>query len=174
MKRITAPGMVDEASIRVVSGLRPKQRMQGKANSTDALVSSLLSGARRNQAQVCANPLDRMCELLLGWRILEDVGRGRSSKNTSSSDLERLPYTYPDYEAYLKSWEPLLIEEVKAGVLTNLPLNTKRLSKSGTAMISSQGSSSIKSPLTNLNAAFTGRAVENSSSNSKNGESQQR
>jgi hypothetical protein len=145
MKKSTVPGMVDGGSMRVASGLRPKVRNAQKKDQT---------GPKLAQAtQICANPLDRLCELILDWRILEDVSKDRQARN--SSTFSDLPKCYSNFQYYLTSWEPLLIEEIKANILSNLPLSTKRQSKKGTAMVSNQGSNHLSSQLINLNCYFT-------------------
>ena len=162
MKRSSAPSMIDEASVRVISGLRPKQRNTQKTSSI--LGDGPPQPLRIESAQVhlCANPLDRMCELLLDWRILSDINGGRGSKGISDSSDLRLPTSYISHQSYLESWEPLLLEEVKASIISNLPMNTKRQSKCGTAMVSSQGAGGARVSLVNLNCSFAvNKAVSN-------------
>jgi hypothetical protein len=150
MKKSTMPGMVDGGTIRVASGLRPKVRNAQKKDQTGSKPAQI--------TQMCANPLDRLCELIVDWRILEDVSKDRKARN--SSTFSDLPKCYIDYQYYLTSWEPLLIEEIKANILSNLPLSTRRQSKKGTAMVSNQGSNRLTSQLINLNCHFTQSSIE--------------
>ena len=168
MFRSTAPSMVDEAKVKVASGLRPKARHPDKAVSGNpAAVSNVLcSKVGSTKGHVCdVNPLDRLCELLLDWPILEEITDGRSSKSTSNIQNIKLPNCFPTHELYLSSWEPLILEEIKASVLSNLPLSTRKLSKSGRATVSSQGSSQSKSLLVNLNCSFTSNSVKTDETN---------
>jgi hypothetical protein len=162
--------MIDESSIKVVSGLRPKPRKQGRTSDSNPTASSQPLQSRSSQAPSVANPLERMCELLLSWLILEDLSKGRSSNSTAPSECSRLPTSYLTHQSYVESWEPWLIEEVKASILSNLPLNTRKQSKCGTAMVSSQDSSSPRAGLINLNCAFTVSTLENKTSCSKVGD----
>jgi hypothetical protein len=155
MFRSTAPSMVDEAKVKVASGLRPKARHPDRTVPSDpsAVSNALYSKAGIAKQPICdVNPLDRLCEMLLDWRILEEITDGRSSKNTSSSENTRLPTCFPTHELYLLSWE--------ASVLSNLPLSTRKLSKSGRATVSGQGSNQSKSILVNLNCGFTSNSVK--------------
>ena len=156
--------MIDEASIKVVSGLRPKPRNPNRGTS-DA--TPFQNKSSQNTSVTCANPMDRLCELLLDWRILEDIELGK--RKPDLTDLVRLPNFYPTHQSYLASWEPLLIEEMKAGILSNLPLSTKRRSKCGTVLISTHESGSSRSTLINLNCAFVGNTKENVPSSSSEG-----
>lgn len=168
MFRSTAPSMVDEAKVKVASGLRPKARHPDRAVPSDpaAVSNALYSKVGVMKQPICdVNPLDRLCEMLLDWRILEDITDGRSSRSTSSSENTRLPNYFPTHELYLSSWEPLLLEEIKASVLSNLPLSTRKLSKSGRATVSGQGSNQSKSVLVNLNCAFTSNSVKSDEQN---------
>lgn len=174
MKRSSAPSMIDEASVRVASGLRPKQRNAIMSNTRIGDVRSQQHFPKSSQVHFCANPLDRMCELLLDWHILADIGVGRGFKDNSSSSKEALPTFYASHRSYVEHWEPLLIEEVKACILSNLPLNTKRRSKCGTAMVSSQGGGSANLTLMNLNCSFTGNKVDSNTSYIKDTDSSAR
>lgn len=170
MMRVTAPSMIDEAKVKIVSGLRPKPKAGSKSVTSQsfAMTQPLLKG--QSKAQLYANPLDRLCELLLDWRILEDIRKGRERERNSTSartEYAKLPNSYATYQQYLTYWEPLLLQEIKAGILSNLPLSTKRLSKCGTAMISAQDSCRTSSTVINLNCVFTKNATETETTSSK-------
>jgi hypothetical protein len=170
MMRVTAPSMIDEAKVKVVSGLRPKPKAGSKSVAPQSAATTLTLHKGAAKAQLYANPLDRLCELLLDWRILEDVRKGRERERDSTSarkDNVKLPNCYATHQQYLTSWEPLLIQEIKAGILSNLPLSTKRSSKCGTAMISAQDSSQTSSTVINLNCVFSKNAMETETTSSK-------
>lgn len=155
MLRLTAPSMLDEASKTATSGLRPKAKINKKATdfiSTNYAQSQSKQPAMRSIS--CSNPLDKLCALLLGWQILDDVGKERSSISLCDSNYAPLPTSYENFLQYLACWEPMLVEEIKAGILSNLPLSTKRQSKCGIAMVSVQGVSLPSSILINLSCVF--------------------
>jgi hypothetical protein len=163
--------MIDDASVKVVSGLRPKIRNVKKQN--DPNLAKPLLQKQQNTVQVCANPLDRLCELLLDWRILDDVGRKLDFRSEVTA-FPNLQNSFPCYQEYLSSWEPLLIDEMKANILTNLPMSTKRQSKRGTAMVSTQGASKTDALLINLNCSFTENTAKDDGFNSSKAESSSR
>ena len=161
MIRLTAPSMIEEASKTVTSGLRPKARISKKTTDSVSTVSAQPQLQQYSTRPVsCSNPLDRLCALLLGWQILDDVGKERSSNSVFDSNYVPLPTCYETYQQYLRCWEPMLIEEIKAGILSNLPLSTKRQSKCGIAMVSVQGMSLPSSILINLNCVFNENIVK--------------
>ena len=170
MKRSSAPSMIDEASVRVASGLRPKQRTAITSNNRIGAGQSQPQLPKGNQVHFCANPLDRMCELLLDWQILANIEGGRGLKENSSLPRESLPTFFASHRSYIEHWEPLLVEEVKACILSNLPLNTKGRSKCGTAMVSSQGGGNTNLSLMNLNCSFTGNKADSNTSTNKDTE----
>lgn len=132
--------------------------------------------------QLCHNPLVRLCELLANWRVLHDlafVRRGststttvtlaenegeevgsmhqkRAASSSSSSNMAELvsiPISFPNYRSYIEIWEPLLITELRANVLSNIP-STTRQGHHGIAYVSSMGSCSVDAKLVSLNCNF--------------------
>jgi len=71
---------------------------------------------------VCANPLERLCQQLLPWQILDSLSELQSQKNILEDHDEvqsSLPIVFESYLHYVVVWEPLLIEEIKASILSN-------------------------------------------------------
>ena len=73
--------------------------------------------------KVRQNPLDRMCEKLLDWNILayvmssDEDGEGRSDDWGAKKVI---PIRYESQADYFSTWEPLVIEEIKAMVVSNV------------------------------------------------------
>lgn len=96
---------------RVFSGLRPKKQ---KPSSTAA-------EGRTNRDEpvksfICSNPLDRFAELLLSWKISGEI-------QSNSIDKIDFPYIcdhFETFQEYVQQWEPILIDEIKAGVLNTI------------------------------------------------------
>ena len=133
--------------------------------------------------QLCHNPLERLCELLANWRVLHDLAnvrrgstiatvtlaeneeeeevdsmhqkRAASSSSSSSNvaELVPIPISFLNYRSYVQIWEPLLITELQANVLSNTPSNTRQ-GHHGVAYVSSMGSSNVDSKLVSLNCNF--------------------
>lgn len=129
-------GFLDPSSMmsntKVTSGLRRKK--------TDAQIVDLTSGhvshestrpapvptAAGNSRKYSVNPQDRICELLLPWRLVDDHARSQSrDRQQSGNQHSRIPLNFPDYDDYIETWEPLLVEEIECSILKGLPENTK-------------------------------------------------
>ena len=147
--------------------------------------------------QLCSNPLERLCELLANWRVLHDLANVRrggtiatvtlaeneedevglmhqkrtsSSSTASSSEVELapVPISFPNYRSYVQIWEPLLITELQANVLSNTPSNTRQ-GRRGIVYVSSMGSSSVDAKLVSLNCNFIEAVAPPSSSHEQSG-----
>ena len=69
-----------------------------------------------------ANPLERLCKLLLPWKIL-DSSKEKVLSETSveeEKNFNHIPILFQTYQQYTDAFEPLMIEEMKAGILSNL------------------------------------------------------
>lgn len=185
MKRNTALSMIDEANVKVFSGLRPKIRI-GKKNEYSADSKSLVSNQNRadgsssngSSSMLCSNPLERLCELLLDWRILDDISSGRNTRtdNNTGSTFNLLPNSFLTCQEYVTAWEPLLIEEIKANVVSNSSLNKRNQPKYGTVTVSEQGLGTTRQQkpisnkqisdssmsIINLNCNFTSKSTSSS------------
>ena len=141
--------------------------------------------------QLCHNPLERLCELLANWRVLHDLANVRrgstiasvtiaeneeeevgsmhqkrtaassSSSSSNVADLVPIPISFLNYRSYVQIWEPLLITELQANVLSNTPSNTRQ-GHHGIAYVSSMGSSNVDSKLVSLNCNFVETVVTSS------------
>ena len=59
----------------MVSGLRPKKKStEIEAKATPAPLQISIS----QKGTACNNPLERLCELLLPWRLLDDLGKEKA------------------------------------------------------------------------------------------------
>lgn len=76
---------------------------------------------KRTNIPVCANPLERLCELLLPWQLLNSLSEFNLQKNLIDECEEQsiLPIGFESFQHYVAVWEPLLIEEIKASILSN-------------------------------------------------------
>lgn len=108
-----------------IIGLRPKIKENREGGSH-------VSGSNRNNIiSPCVNPLDRLCEKLLGWDFMKDLeqnlkhsnniqelreSRSAANANALRPELKKVPITFNTYLEYLNIWEPLAIEEMKAQI----------------------------------------------------------
>jgi len=88
------------------------------------------------------NPLERLCEVMTQWNILNDVISGNNYNNqednallSSSTTVVTIPTLFESCTEYYKTWEPLLTEEIKANICSNLTHNTRNASKTGRLII---------------------------------------
>jgi hypothetical protein len=87
------------------------------------------------------NPLERLCEVMTNWNILNDVITGNSFNNQEdhvpslTSRIETIPTIFESCAKYYNTWEPLLIDEIKANICANLVHNTRNSSKTGKLII---------------------------------------
>ena len=66
------------------------------------------------------NPLNRLCEKLLDWRILTDLaGTKMRLAGVPSAIVGGIPLVFKSYMEYVEVWEPLLIAEIKANILSS-------------------------------------------------------
>jgi hypothetical protein len=175
---------------RVVSGWRPKIKSKPNAPVTITCEGSPFppTPATSRQASIktvpntnthngrtisLSNPLDRLCELLLPWPIIDDIVRqsrdhdfpgNRDVNDTDNSSLV-LPDTFTDCMQYVEMWEPLVIDEIKASVLSSLPQNTRDPQRRGTVDVACL-EDSRNSSLVRLECAFTDSRQDVSSSES--------
>lgn len=92
---------------------RPKSR-KNKCDNVDGgglleKVQSYLPPSRPE----CSSPLDRFCELLIEWDLRVPLN--------SILNVPPIPLSFASYSSYVKTWEPFLIREVQANLLSSLP-----------------------------------------------------
>lgn len=102
----------------VIDTKKDVKRLQ-KRGRTD---STLDPSKRVSETYVTQDPIERLCKLLLNWRVLDDIV-GLNEMKISTIDY-MLPTRFESFGAYVQKWQPLSIEEIKASVLSNLPLST--------------------------------------------------
>eukprot|EP01041_Mallomonas_annulata_P007442 gene7442-15222_t len=88
---------------------------RGKANESCNQTSSSQIGTSSALSQLKRQPLDVLCECILPWRIFDDIdSRGDQS-------FPHVPVSFQSLDEYISIWKPMLLEEIKANVLSNLP-----------------------------------------------------
>jgi len=171
---------------RVISGLRPKGVSANTGKRQQAAPPST-TVPKRGRNRMCHNPLDRLCELLLPWRLLDEMASPSSSSSARSDGggkerkkgdggggggggggeagslrvpslsalTQALPTCFREFEDYVTAWEPLVIEEIKASVVTNVPMSTRKSERRGVVQVScADQPSEILSPLAKINCSF--------------------
>jgi hypothetical protein len=139
---------------------RPRKMMLGNQQS-----SSMSKPTSHIEDESCTasditlrncNPLNRLCEKLLEWRILPDLAGSnrpsvRAARVPPAIDVH-VPLVFKNYVEYVEIWEPLLLAEIKANLLSNafsLPME-----RSVVVELSSNGPSSSSSALASLTLTF--------------------
>ena len=74
----------------------------------------------------CANPIDRLCQMLMGWNIFHP------KQNPES--IAKIPSKFTSVGEYVSVWEPLLIDEIKENILSNLNMCSPSKEHSKTTM----------------------------------------
>lgn len=102
----------------------------GESSSSSLRPSTSLSSSRRANKRARnglqnGNPLEKLCEQILNWNILEDVADNICPKSFDyiqdhniSSPVSVLPDVYNSYMAYVDAWEPLMIREVQDSLIS--------------------------------------------------------
>lgn len=74
------------------------------------------------------NPLDKLCEHVLNWDILDDVSGNICPKSfdyiqdhSEAIPVSVLPDVYDSYMTYVDAWEPLMIKEVQDSLVSKFP-----------------------------------------------------
>lgn len=112
------------------------------------------------------NPLHRISELITQWNIFEDIFNGKLnqednispsiSPSTSSSCLNTslIPRIFKSCAEYYKTWEPLLVDEIKANTCANISINTKNSAKAGILNIGVGAIADFRSSLIKLHCSY--------------------
>lgn len=141
-------GLLDPSSMlhdaKVQSGLRrmgPRMDAEPRHAHLSSSFSSSSSSPSSSSASATAavsapasqytslNPLDRMCEALLPWRILHDIHHPpdqnpNPARHAADDPSTLIPQSYATYELYVRTWEPLLLEEIRAQLLSGVEKST--------------------------------------------------
>jgi hypothetical protein len=110
---------------KAVIGRRPKQ----KDGTTGQIHTSASLSTMASVKRICANPLDRLCELLLDWEI-SSFSAAKNSEDVPP-EFAKLPLNFQHFHEYVTLWEPLMIEEMKENVKSNYRTKPARELKKG-------------------------------------------
>jgi len=139
----TAAPVVDPGSSKTTV-IRPRKRTGKKS---DIATIDRPAAAPVSYRPECNNPLDRFCELLLNWSI-SDTDK---NKQHEVNEERTVPLTFSSYSSYVKTWEPLLIIETRACILSSIP------TKCGTGSVRAcpVDMEHVSSPLVKLQCALS-------------------
>eukprot|EP01039_Chlorochromonas_danica_P005350 gene5350-5886_t len=124
----------------VVVGRRPKSTAHPSESSKTGKDNNNKEGGGYNPhtKRLCANPLDRLCDHLLDWNLTTDLKeqlQNRKSVDDLSSSTtgqeDSLPSAFSCFHEYISLWEPLLLTEMKANVVTNFRSKSMQSLKKG-------------------------------------------
>jgi hypothetical protein len=91
------------------------------SNTTEVAGSSV---SRETSYTACRNPLDRFCQLLLPARLYQQLADDPAS-GVKSKDVQQIPLKFASIDEYVRTWEPLLVQEVKDKILNGIGLIAK-------------------------------------------------
>lgn len=118
----------------VTVGCRPRIT----ANRSHFEAKNGKEGYNPHTKRLCANPLDRLCDRLLDWNLTTDLKEQLQNRksvddlSSSSTDQEdSLPSAFSCFHEYISRWEPLLLTEMKANVVTNFRSKSMQSLKKG-------------------------------------------
>ena len=120
IEKLTARSVAPPAdsSAATIKGRRPKisaVSVNQKQNNGKQESQKLI------QVSMHANPLERLCKLFLSWKILNSNKENDISESLLEEvyNLKHIPILFQSYQQYVDAFEPLIIEEMKAGILNN-------------------------------------------------------
>ncbi len=131
---------------RVVSGLRPKSK------KTDSTAPKPTPSVGKSLRATSVNPLDRLCDLLLPWNMLDQYAQEKKrSKGVCNTPKDHLiPDSFKTAEDYVSVWEPLVVDEIKANILSNLSANLRGAQRHGYVSVISTGVLDLRLSFTKL------------------------
>lgn len=94
--------MSDRNPERSTTGLRPKRP---KLTSTQQL--------DQRSGVVKSNIFDIYCDYILPWKLEQTAA-------DAFNNTDPLPLTYETADKYIEHWEPLLVEEIKCGIINKV------------------------------------------------------
>lgn len=97
--------------------IRPKRKRTGGGDEGEHRQIMKQSILVKPKA-ICNNPLDRFCELLLNWNIINE----NNEQTDDINKLHSIPDLFESYRQYISIWEPLFIIETKASIYSSLSL----------------------------------------------------
>ncbi len=153
-RKTTTESLLDHSK-KVASGLRPKKGISSTRGIVD-LQDLSNSIAKTNQYipkmgsyRKTANPLDRLCELLLPWNLLESLKFANDSLQDKRV-IKKIPTRFESHDEYYNIWEPVLVEEIKANIMSHVPQISRTNVKAGTLYVGPGEGSDSSSALIRL------------------------
>lgn len=80
--------------------------------------------SRETSYTACRNPLDRFCQLLLPARLYQQSTVDPAT-GANSNSVQQIPLKFASIDEYMRTWEPLLVQEVKDKILNGIGLIAK-------------------------------------------------
>ena len=119
-KRLTTlPSMIDDsANKKILKKIRSSHVTKGVSNE-----SSRNEPLENASNKICVNPIERLCTLLLDWEMLSS---GSKSSREQAESFQSIPLSFPSTEDYIRTWEPLLVDEIKENLMSNIPMSTRK------------------------------------------------
>lgn len=108
---------------------RIRRVVKRTVHSSAGAVSARVDGGADAEADSSSlrncNPLVRLSESVLPWKVLAEVGTQRMTKSQpGTSGLEPLPILYKSVEEYVRRWEAAVVSELKASIVSNISAQT--------------------------------------------------
>jgi hypothetical protein len=126
---------LDNGGVRVISGLRPKKKPTSTVVGQTAPVGGPPTIKPSTKSAGVNNPWDHLCEKLLKSDDFVNVIPNQHSSLIIGMDI--LPKSYNSHQEYIQAWEPLLVEEIKSSIFSNIPTSTTSSKRRGGTMIAS-------------------------------------
>jgi len=76
----------------------------------------------------CRNPIDRFCQLLLPTKLYQ-----QSSEDISS--VQQIPMKFSNISEYVRTWEPLLVQEIKDHIISSIGMVARESCPIGTVTL---------------------------------------
>ena len=154
---LTTIASLNDRSKKVASGLRPKKNTLSIVDLRE-ISDSIEKTSQYNTPKTIsyrktANPLDRLCELILPWNLLEAVKVSNDSLHDRRM-IRKIPTRFESHEEYYNIWEPILLEEIKANIITHVPQISRNNVKAGTLHIGPGEGTDSSSSLIRLHCAI--------------------
>ncbi len=171
---LTTTASLNDSSKKVTSSLRPKKNIPSSRVAVDLqkISNNITKTSQYNTPKTIsyrktANPLDRLCELLLPWNLLEAIKVPTDSLHEKRI-IRKIPTRFESHDEYYNVWEPVLLEEIKSNIITHVPQISRNNVKAGTLHIGPGEGTDSSSSLIRLHCTID---CPNHSSSSKSSDS---